>query len=1260
MRRLKTIFIFLSIAFIACTAIVAILLMVLDDEDYSEILSWTVEHYTDYKISINGPLSVDWSLMPALTMADVSIETDQQSTPQQEAPQQEAQQKSTPQQEAQQKSTPQQEASQQNAQPVLAHIGQFKIKLDIKTLLFRTILIKELQVEDAVISVSGGGSISSSSKREVIKNYLHDDINIPIFESVTLKNINVNYADLTTDITHKLNITSFTIDDVRGDLRDDDPLQVAAQGTMNNAQWSIVGELGSLTDAVDLTNPYPVNLDLKVADSSFIVSGTIADPVDVDGLNINISTKKTDLTNLLAVPGLDIQGLGFISFDGTLTGSVEAPGITDFRVNIAGSSNVEFSANGRVENLLNGAGADITISGKSSNRDLLVILQPQVQYPLTDLIFAGRLYDRRGDYALEDMNYYAQNEIGTIFKAKGNVLFGGSLTTPEYKNMDLRVGLDAKDTTPLKRLISNGVPSVGPVSAEARLVGTEKHFIVEDLKLTVGVKDSNKHPVWFSAHGRVGEIPLEPGSTISGIDLSLSLETSDPALLLAGFDVSMPEVETISTRTQIRGSADQLIFDELEIHMTDSEGVVVHASGSAGTEQVANSASVGSKEPVNKEAESKEAESKETVFKYDLDVDIAGPKMMSFQRLLLSTTLPDLGPVHGTAHVTGTAEHISIKDLSLRAGDAGPVRLGLSGDLDKIVFDGTELISGANIIGSIFADNSSLLSEYLLLSDYKGTAIPDLGPVEGKFLFVTRDEGYGLDNIEILIGQKEDLRLSAKGNIEYVVRDANAIVEGMAADIKMNEFDWQVIADFVHPEIPDLGIINGSFSLSGSSSDWTVTGADLSSVSATGLEVTARGDIKYVKGDSVWAADGMDIKLSARAPDDTVIDAFLDLDIPLKGPLAIDGLLKGGTNNLSLKGDVTIGETQFHLSVEQNHKNNKPDIVAAITATEIHLVNLGIQPKTLADGSTPSEDRMSRKDTPIFSDEPLPFGFLKDVELSLTIDVAELVGDNYTLKDLDIDASSKNGVLKINPAKLSYADGFISVEATVDISKSEPEITLKMIAQDVDIGTLLAHVPTTPFLGGHLNLVVDLNSAGSSAHKIASSLNGEIGATIEDGKIKEVADLLGADAVDFVTTVLSPGKYENLNCLAIVVSFAEGTGTSKTMVMATDKYLTRGMGTVNLGNETIDIGLHPKSARRKLTKSSPVQIKGSLRNPSVRKLPGAEAVELYGTIFLPFVFLPARALGMIWHKMSEDESKSTSCKGLVAGDEAPTKATTFD
>ena len=243
---------------------------------------------------------------------------------------------------------------------------------------------------------------------------------------------------------------------------------------------------------------------------------------------------------------------------------------------------------------------------------------------------------------------------------------------------------------------------------------------------------------------------------------------------------------------------------------------------------------------------------------------------------------------------------------------------------------------------------------------------------------------------------------------------------------------------------------------------------------------------------------------------------------------------------------------------------------------------------------------------------------------------------------LYLDIRLENGRLQIRPASMVYAAGFTSAELVVDASGATPEFILKVKGEDIDVDDMLAYAHEPVILSGALNLVVDLQSSVGSAREIASNLKGEFSMALENGRIRRIIDFLSINAFDALLTTADRRKYTDLHCLVNKLQFQDGVGTIEIFFMDSPKIRARGAGNVNLAEETIDLVVHPEKKRKLFKKGSAIRINGSLAKPSVMMMPLSEAAQLYGEILMPYVFVPARAVGYLWSLIKNDK-ETTPC-----------------
>ncbi|MBW2175220.1 MAG: hypothetical protein JRF64_11645, partial [Deltaproteobacteria bacterium] len=94
---------------------------------------------------------------------------------------------------------------------------------------------------------------------------------IPIIESLTLRNVTADFKDRRTGNTTELRLPLLTVDDIR----DTGAMYVKADGALGTHDFQLNGQLGPVADLFDAANPYPIELELALADLVLAVSGTI-------------------------------------------------------------------------------------------------------------------------------------------------------------------------------------------------------------------------------------------------------------------------------------------------------------------------------------------------------------------------------------------------------------------------------------------------------------------------------------------------------------------------------------------------------------------------------------------------------------------------------------------------------------------------------------------------------------------------------------------------------------------------------------------------------------------------------------------------------------------------------------------------------------------------------------------------------------------------------------------------------------------------
>jgi uncharacterized protein involved in outer membrane biogenesis len=386
------------------------------------------------------------------------------------------------------------------------------------------------------------------------------------------------------------------------------------------------------------------------------------------------------------------------------------------------------------------------------------------------------------------------------------------------------------------------------------------------------------------------------------------------------------------------------------------------------------------------------------------------------------------------------------------------------------------------------------------------------------------------------------------------------------------------------------------------------------------------------------------VQIISAAENPSAWGSLLGVPLPRTGPLTLAGRYTRKAGKHTFDGETRFGDTRFQTNFRGTFGRQRPGMDLVISAATVYLKDLGLYPEAQTAEADPQPPSQIEKDGPLFDEKPLPLDVLQTFDFSLRLDADTVSGESVALKQVGLDVILENGRLRIGPSTLQYPQGFISIEAALDASSDAvPEVGVKITAEDMDIDDILSYLHEPLIFEGQLNLVVDLHSSGRSTKQIASSLTGEFGIALENGRIQRVINLLAADALDFLFTAMAKKTYTPLNCMVARLQFENGNGAIEVLYLDTPAVRVRGSGSVNLAAETVDVVINPKAKRRLFKRSSPVRIKGQLGNPSVKKIPATEAATLAGQILVPFVALPARALGILWSLIREDKDEKSPC-----------------
>jgi len=782
---------------------------------------------------------------------------------------------------------------------------------------------------------------------------------------------------------------------------------------------------------------------------------------------------------------------------------------------------------------------------------------------------------------------------------KGSI---GDMLTGKDTSLKVSGSCTGKDL--LKMLLPEDLPEIQSLKGEVRIRDGDGVYVVEGLSL----KGSNEQGTTIQAEGTMG-LNRGMGQVPDLRELDLHFQLSSPTTTSVKFPAVdfLPELGAMSAKGRIIGTSEALSVEDLSITLGKSGSVRARWQGRIGRVPLSGG-------------------------ELPSDVNLVGSidaDEASALAALAAISLPNLGPLKATLRLVEQKGVYGFKDIQLSMGSQKGLWLKGEGSVDMAVKDGAISLRGFDAQVTASAPNLAVIPGATDLD------LPDLQPLALKARIVDRDGRMDILDIEAFkldAGTKEREFLQIQGQASGIQGGGGKVVE---ASFETTSKPW--VMKLLKDSAPKDYLVTGKFTVSGTPKNMRIQELKVETNGPKRLFVEARGAVKQTGKTYGYEGD-----ISAGAADTSSLQSFLGIELPRFGAPKLEGQISGNMTNGAFNGTVRLGSSKFSTTISHSRTQKRPSVVAKIIAQTVNLSDLGFYTEQGQD--VPSERISEEKpDKRLFSDTPLSFHELKAIDLSASVDVDTFRGGNFVLNKLDFDMLLRDGKLQIAPAKVIYKSGFASIDFSLDSVGSQPQMALKVTAEDVDIGALLSHIHKPTYLKGQFNLVADLQSSGNSPREIANALGGEIGLAIEKGKIKRAVEFMGADAVDLLSAIRSQGEYKDLNCMALRFIFEEGIGKSEIIYIDTPDMYARGGAHIDLHTETMKMVLQPKPKKGLRGMTSAVTIKGPIADPKVRKLPYREAAKLYGEIFMPVVFLPVRALGYLWYLIQKDKEEESPC-----------------
>ena len=239
-----------------------------------------------------------------------------------------------------------------------------------------------------------------------------------------------------------------------------------------------------------------------------------------------------------------------------------------------------------------------------------------------------------------------------------------------------------------------------------------------------------------------------------------------------------------------------------------------------------------------------------------------------------------------------------------------------------------------------------------------------------------------------------------------------------------------------------------------------------------------------------------------------------------------------------------------------------------------------------------------------------------DADVQVAIRTLDL-GDDAAiapLRALSTHLTLRQGLLRLDDLRALAAGGHVSGNTSFDAARDSTvarwQADLRLTNMQLDQWLRGLQRKGTPLLSGRLMARLQVKGVGGSTAALLSSMDGQIGANLRQGKVSHLMlELAGLDLAQALGVMLQGDKPLVLNCALLQSVVSRGVMRIRDAVLDTDDSTLNFTGQLNLGDETLALRgeVKPKDFSP-FSLRSPILVGGTLAAPEV----GVETGRLVG------------------------------------------------
>ncbi|MET0231952.1 MAG: AsmA family protein [Rhodanobacteraceae bacterium] len=396
--------------------------------------------------------------------------------------------------------------------------------------------------------------------------------------------------------------------------------------------------------------------------------------------------------------------------------------------------------------------------------------------------------------------------------------------------------------------------------------------------------------------------------------------------------------------------------------------------------------------------------------------------------------------------------------------------------------------------------------------------------------------------------------------------------------------------------------------------------------------------------------DAVDMRLWITGPSLKDLYAIAGIALPNTPPYATVGRLAGHfrPHRTALRyQDFTArvgGSDLAGTLTYRSEGETRPSLTGDVDSTLLQFRDLGSvigadTSTARADGDPASAQPANR----VLPAAPFNVEHWKAMDADVHFTGKRVVRDrDLPINDVDTHIRMQNAVLTLDPLTFGMAGGSVKSSLRIDANTSPPEGKASLEASGLELKRLFEKVNGLSDSLGKVGGDVKLAGRGKSLAAILGTSDGALRLLMTDGRVSEtLMEEAGLNIANIAISKMKGDQPISIECAAAAFTVKDGVANSDLFVFDTENALIDIGGTIDLGDERVDLMLHPQTkGLRVFSLRSPLHVEGSFEHLDVSVDKKMLLARGGGALGLAIVATPLAALIPLVAPGGEEEAKS--------------------